>query len=144
MDRAKVRKKNGKVFSLKEVKLLKKYYLSQDYRVELHPYKKITDTGLLIIGELIPVEKELPIFSFRWDEKKEELDVDINNVKDAIKNRFKEEKNGYEGHHSIRLQNKKGRVFRINVGLPANDIFQGDIAVPVARELELNNTVHLI
>lgn len=138
MDRNKVSKKDGKVFSSNEVGFTKIEYLSDDYKLMPFSHNKITETGHLIIGKLMPRKDILPIFTFRWDEKKGELDVDINNASDDIKQKFKEGINGYKGHHTTRVIGEDERVFRANISLP-DKIFQGNIKVAVHREKELVN-----
>lgn len=133
MDKEKVKEKDGKVFSLGNVECneLKR---DKNYKIECYPYGEIGDTGLLLIGKLISCKEEEPEFTFRWDEREEALDVDIDRVDSEVKEKFKGGKDGYEGHHSKKL-NPKDRVFELNVKVPDKDIFHGQITVPVKRKI---------
>ena len=132
MDKRKV-KKDGRVFALKDIKIIKGIYRDPDYRLELYHNNRATETMHLIIGKLIPKNKSLPYFVFRWDENQDQCDVDIGNVNVEIKKKFKARKSGYSGHHPRRFIDK-GRCLDVDINLPNKKIFQGFIKVPVIRE----------
>ncbi|MFH1963263.1 MAG: hypothetical protein ABIJ30_10415 [bacterium] len=140
MDKEKVKEKDGKVFSLGDVEC-KTFYINDNYKIECYPNEKISCSGYLRIGSLISCKKEEPKFTFRWDEKEEALDVDIDGVDSKTTEEFKHGKNGYEGHHSKRLESE-GRVFELNIKVPNKNIFRGQITVPVKREKAFNENLH--
>ena len=135
MDRKKVIEENGKVFSTGKIECLEIFYKDKDYELQLYCNNKISETGLLDIGELSSNKQSLPEFIFRWDEKKEALDVDVY-INDKI-DRDLWELVGYKGHHSRRNYAENGRVFEIDIHIPNRHIFHGSIRVPVNRKLSL-------
>lgn len=84
----------------------------------------ITKTGLLRVFKLVPESGHLPTFIGRWDEKAQALDIDIENVPDADKERFAAEAAGFCGHHTIRISNDR-RSFLVDSRIPGRQIFRG-------------------
>ena len=135
MDKRKV-KKDGRAFAVKDLTLIE-IYKAPDYQIELYHHNKATDTMHLIIGKLISDDPSLPYFIFRWDEKQDQFDVDIENVDNETKEKFKAGKDGYGGHNPIRSV-YNGRCLEVDISLPNKKIFKGTIKVPVIREEVLN------
>ncbi len=135
MDKRKV-KKDGRAFAAKELALIE-IYKDPNYRIELYHNNKATDTMHLIIGKLISNDPSLPYFIFRWDENQDQFDVDIENVDNETKKKFKAGKDGYSGHHPRRSV-YNGRHMEVDISLPNKKIFKGTIKVPVVREEVLN------
>jgi hypothetical protein len=138
MDKRKV-KKDGSAFAVKHLEAIE-IYKDPDYRIELYCNNKATDTMHLIIGKLISDDPSLPYFIFRWDENQDQFDVDIGNVDNETKKKFKAGKDGYSGHHPIRSVHS-GRCMEVDISLPNKKVFKGTIKVPVIREEVLN--IHL-
>lgn len=134
MDRKKVAKENGKVFSIGKIECVETFYRDKNYALQLYCNNRIGETGFLDIGKLSSDKQGLPEFIFRWDEKKEALDVDIC-ISGKRDNRLWKLR-GYEGHHSTRIYREEGRVFELKVNVPCRKIFHGRIRVPVNRKLE--------
>lgn len=135
MDKRKV-KKDGSAFAVKDLEAIE-IYKDPDYRIELYHNNKVTDTMHLIIGKLIPSETSLPHFIFRWDEQQDQFDVDIENVDNETKKKFKAGKDGYSGHHPRRFVDKV-RCMEVDISLPNKKIFKGTIKVPVIKEEQFN------
>jgi hypothetical protein len=89
----------------------------------------------LLVGKLKPKISSLPEFWLRWDEKKEELDVDMygdsKHKEDWINSR-----NGYEGHHTKKVTGG-GRDFKVSIKIPNVNVFQGVLGFNLERDLEL-------
>jgi len=137
MDRRKVRK-DGRVFAVKDLVIKELIFKNPDYQIELYHDNRATETMHLIIGKLIPNDPSLPYFIFRWDHKQDQFDVDIENVNNKTKKKFKDGENGYSGHHPRRFVDAKSRCMEVNVSLPNKKIFQGTIRVPVVKEIVMN------
>ena len=96
----------------------------------------MTKTGLLEIGRVRPQDKSLPEFVFRWDERAEDLDVDILNVSVRIRRDFERGKRGYSGHHTRRMSGD-ARDFETDIKIPSGIVFRGCLSVPLQRKREL-------
>jgi len=120
-------------------KLLEGYYCNQDYNLELYQTNEITTEGLLLIGKMKPKVSSLPEFWIRWDEKKDELDVDMHGElehrEDWINSR-----NGYEGHHTVKMK-KEGRHFKVSIETPTMKVFDGAISFNLARDRTLRTAI---
>lgn len=127
--------KDGKAFKTTEVKVIEKW-IHPKYEMIKYRENRITDTGLLLVAELRPMEENLPRFLFRWDEKAESLDVDITDVSEEIKRKFKRGREGYEGHHPKRVPDEKEIIFEVCIRTPQGKVFEGKISFGLFRELE--------
>jgi hypothetical protein len=83
---------------------------------------KVTPKGWLVILRVEPVAKDspLPTFVARWDDEKrtgkEAIDIDL--IKpETERQAFKEERNGYKGHHAEPVEGKL-RTFEIDIEIP--------------------------
>jgi hypothetical protein len=135
MDKRKV-KADGRAFAVKDLTIAE-VYKDPGYQIELYHNNKATDTMHLIIGKLISSDPSLPYFIFRWDEKQDQFDVDIENVDNETKEKFKAGKDGYSGHHPRRFL-YNGRCMEVDISLPNKRIFKGTIKVPVIKEEKFN------
>ena len=137
MDPNKVKKKDGKVFEVNKVQIVGPFFVNSDYDLKLFPNNRIERTGYLPIASLKPNSEGLPIFTLRWDQKGDTVDVDIdNNVDSDTIQKFKNGKDGCSGHHSTKEKIGKGRVFKFNIKFFGKEIFKGNLIVPVTTELE--------
>lgn len=127
--------KDGKAFKTTEVKVIENWRHPK-YEMIKYRENRITDTGLLLVAELRPMEENLPRFLFRWDEKAESLDVDITDVSEEIKRKFKRGREGYEGHHPKRVPDEKEIIFEVCIRTPQGKVFEGKISFGLHRELE--------
>jgi len=120
-----------RVFNIKPIEV----HCNPDYNLELYQTNEITTEGLLLVGKLKPKISSLPEFWLRWDEKKEELDVDMygdsKHKEDWINSR-----NGYEGHHTKKVTGG-GRDFKVSIKIPNVNVFQGVLGFNLERDLEL-------
>ena len=135
MDIEKVVIRNGKAFKTNEVKV-NIDYIDARYELFIYPRNKITPTGLLTVGELKTKDKPLPEFLFRWDEKDDNLDVDINNVSRDKKRKFEHGQGGYGGHHPKRIPDEKNKIFGVDIKIPDFQVFKGKISFGLHRELK--------
>jgi len=99
-------------------------YCDASYILELYQEPRTAPNGRLVIAELRSKEGTPPSFLFRWDEKDNQLDVDIEDVPDTVKKCFKHGTEGYAGHRPRRVQSD-GRIFEINIRIPEKQIFHG-------------------
>ena len=134
MKKEEVAKRDGKAFKTNEVKV-KQDYIDAKYELSHYPRNEITPTGLLTVGELKPKDNILPRFLFRWDEKGDNLDVDINNVSRDKKRKFEHGQGGYGGHHPKRIPDEKNKIFGVDIKIPDFQVFKGKISFGLHREL---------
>jgi len=117
-------RKNPKVISVSKVKIKGK--VNPEYKI--YSDEPTTSTGLVQVIKLLSQNRDLPYFIFRWDEKAENLDVDIYNVSNEGKEKFKKGVNGFSGHHfHITEENSKRRVWKGKITIPGREIFEGEI-----------------
>jgi len=112
----------------------KGYYCDKDYDLKVHTQARIMPTGRLVIAELHPKKSSLPSFSFRWDEKADSLDVDIQGVTDTVENWFKKGTKGYAGHHPTKVG--PGRTFEADIRIPQTHVFHGFLTFNLDRKVE--------
>lgn len=124
-----------RVFNIKPIEV----HCNPDYNLELYQTNEITTEGLLLVGKLKPKISSLPEFWLRWDEKKEELDVDMHG---DLKHRedWINSRNGYEGHHTEKVTSG-GRDFKVSIKIPNVNVFQGVLSFNLERDLEIINKV---
>lgn len=127
-----------------EVSVEEHYHLDENYDLELYPGSEITSGGLLIIAKLKPKPEKssLPEFWFRWDEKGDELNVDIHGVADTIKDRFRKGEKGYKGHHPKRKSPEK-RTCEIDIWVPEINVFHGCISLALKREVTIRDSLSI-
>ncbi|MGH7987924.1 MAG: hypothetical protein ACREQX_16800 [Candidatus Binataceae bacterium] len=103
---------------------------------------KISETGELRLFELVPKVSGLPLFSGRWDQKQNSVDIDLdissiselNEDQQAEHRRdFKNYRRAYSGHHTCKIEYQ--RLYRVCVKAPIADfpnlgeptIFDGEV-----------------
>lgn len=115
--------RHNKIFNAK----INTQELNENYELSVPEINELSETGLLTIFKIHPrSNKEMPSFSGRWDEKQNMLDMDILNVTDKISTLFKAGKDGYFGHHPIRIS-ESPRLFQVIIKIPEHDIFNGEV-----------------
>jgi hypothetical protein len=121
----------SEVFNIKNESV----YLNHNYDLEILQNMKISENGLLICGKLRPKTPSLPEFWFRWDEKQQELDIDMHG---DIRHRedWNNSRNGYEGHHTEKVING-GRNFKVSIKIPNSVIFQGVLSFNLKSDVEI-------
>jgi hypothetical protein len=108
-------------------------YLNPDYDLEILQDDKISEQGLLLCGKLKPKIPSLPEFWLRWDEKEEELDIDMHGDSKHRKD-WNNSRNGYIGHHAVRMK-KEGRHFKVSIETPTMKVYDGVISFNLARDV---------
>ena len=106
-------------------------YLNPYYDLEILEDNSISKQGLLLCGKLKPRQSSLPEFWFRWDEKEDELDVDMHGDSKHKKD-WKKSKNGCTGHKATKMK-KEGRHFRVSIEMPKMKVFDGVISFSLER-----------
>ncbi|MBC8273860.1 MAG: helix-turn-helix domain-containing protein [Chloroflexi bacterium] len=104
--------------------------LDPRYDINVFSGREITDTGRLDVGELTPkgsIGGTLPRFAFRWDEKDDALDVDLDNVSEAEIMKFIKGTPDYYGHHTTKISSS-GRVFEADIVWQGQKIYKGHIS----------------
>jgi len=102
-------------------------HLDDDYYTPWVPMEsKTTEQSWLVVGGLEPKRADLPRFSFRWDEKDQHVNVDIDGVTKTEKELFEQGKNGYSGHRALKVE-QDGRFFDIDIRIPSKHVFKGRI-----------------
>ncbi|MFA5132230.1 MAG: hypothetical protein WC444_02795 [Candidatus Paceibacterota bacterium] len=130
MQKDNVFKKDGvNVFRVDKVSNLefKEEFISSNYLFKIDESQKLSDTGLLVLFKVEPLDGMLPFFTARWDQNYGTLDVDISNVDKNISTLFKSEQKGYSGHHPKRISESK-RIYLLNIKTPEGVILLGEIS----------------
>lgn len=133
MDNEKLYRRKGKnVFRVDKAFNIKisPTYNHLDYHLLASETQKIRETGLITLFTLKRKIPSGPSFVGRWDENKSVLDVDILGVDKETETKFKLGKDGYSGHHPERISISP-RLFRIDIKIPGQDIFQGEVSFNV-------------
>jgi hypothetical protein len=99
-------------------------HLDENYVFQPCKETETTRQGLLVVARLEPKMGTLPRFSFRWDDKEGNLDVDIHGASNAERDSFRNGQNGYSGHHTQKVDDK-GRAFDSVIVIPGRRVFKG-------------------
>ncbi len=142
MDPRIVEKKDGKAFAVLKVHPLDGHFIAHSYELRCFDEIRISNTGWLKVFELVPHAVSEPRFIGRWDERAEQLDVDITGVPESISQKFKRGSGGYNGHHSQRLATE-GRQYKVAISIPEGKIFEAVMCFGVLRELELKGSLEV-
>jgi hypothetical protein len=117
--------------------VVKPRYINSDYMSE--PCDGIlTDTGKLEILKLIAKSGTGPYFIARWDQRPEHLDIDMHNASKGAIRKFKNNKDGYGGHHTNRATDPHTRIFDVKIELPEGVIFHGEVAFSNTYEIKVS------
>lgn len=90
-------------------------FLHEDYSINSGK-RNMTETGYMVVFEL-DSRSTSPRFIGRWDQNEELLDVDILGVDKKAVSDFRAGKNGYYGHHPLRIS-ESPRLFQIEINIP--------------------------
>jgi hypothetical protein len=107
-----------------------------DYEVKLGDPEP-TATARMVIFKLSPKSGSGPRFEGRWDDKQEELDIDVFDVSDKEAREFKAGANGYCGHHNGKAKfPSSGRTYEVKIDWPAiGTVFEGEAIFEIHRVL---------
>jgi hypothetical protein len=130
---ARVANRSGRVFKVSNLEV-NSNYIHSDYECE--PCGGIlTDTGDLRVLKLVPKSGSGPYFTARWDQKPEHLDIDMHGASKSAIGDFKNNRNGYSGHHTSRSTDPDKRIFDVKIETPAGVIFDGSVSFSNNYEL---------
>ncbi len=126
MNPEKFKKLSRKPKLVPEVYICEVSYLSSKYKINVFPGNKVTQTALLVVGELAPHDSSNIVFKLRWDENGNSIDVD------SCKN-GKKIKTKVDGHHP-KLIEKDPRIFLFDIRKSGEKIFKGKIGIRIVTE----------
>jgi hypothetical protein len=112
-------------------------YVNPDYKYEICD-GFLTDTGKLEILTLIAKSGGGPYFIARWDYRPEHLDIDMHNASRSAIRKFKNNKDGYGGHHTNRTTDPNKRIFDVTIELPNSVIFDGEVSFSNTYEVKVS------
>ena len=126
MDKRKFKEKKRKAVEIVEINIIKIQYLNVNYELELYPHALVNrENGLLECGKL---KSNKNIFRFRWDEKDESIDVDLQLA--GTKKRLKD----FIGHHTIQVSVSPNRKYKFKIKHKDELVFKAVIEVVVKTE----------
>ena len=98
---------------------------------------EVSSTGRMVVFKLLPKPGCGPRFEGRWDDKQEELDVDVFDASDEEIRKFKSGASGYCGHHNGKAKlASSGRTYMIKIVWPGLDtVFEGEANFKIHRKL---------
>jgi hypothetical protein len=124
-------KDKGRVSKISNLKV-NPTLIHPDYDYERSPCDRIpSDTGHVLVLKVIPKSGHGPYFEARWDQKPEQLDIDMRGAPRREMKKFKAEKDGYIGHHRARRTgdpNERCYEIKIQTPLPRGKIFEGTVS----------------
>ena len=138
MDPNKFLRKEKKVVGTTKVKVVETDYIDRNYKIKVFSNHSTTKTGLVEVIQLFPKSPHLPHFIFRWDERSEELDIDIYRNKRICNELWNKE--GYSGHHTQKVV-EKGRAFKVNISIPGKKVFKGKVNIGLFIRLNLKDSI---
>lgn len=111
-----------------------------DYEVKFGD-PEVSSTGRMVVFKLLPKSGSGPRFEGRWDDKQEELDVDVFDATSEETKRFKASADGYCGHHNGKAKyGSSGRTYEIKIVWPGkNTIFEGEANFKIHRRLPVGS-----
>ncbi len=132
MDSKRVKNQSGIAFGVRNLRVAWKH-IHPEYRYE--PCAgDIAENGRLDVLKLVRADGGCPSFSARWDQRPDELDIDIHHPSGAVVDDFKGGKNGYRGHHTKQSDDLNSRTFEIVIQTPEGLIFDGTASFALHRQ----------
>jgi hypothetical protein len=101
----------------------------------------LTDTGRLQVLKLTSNSDIDPFFIARWDQTPEHLDIDIYGASNSAIEKFKNNKDGYGGHHTSRPADPHKRIFEIRIKMLERIIFEGTVTFTLTLEMISNENL---
>lgn len=101
-------------------------HIAPDYSLTFSDCNDMSDTGLVELFNVSSEKSGFPSFKARWDERDDQVDIDIINVDKRISQLFKNGKSGYSGHHSKKTIDSP-RTYLAEIKIPERLIFRGNI-----------------
>ena len=111
-------------------------YLDPRYTVELSPLSPATKSGLINLFRVVPKQPSLPAFAARWDDREQTVDVDAEPSNCVDRDSWRDEKNGYHGHHTNRLTDDP-RVYQIDLQTPQGSVFKARVRLNIKIGVQL-------
>jgi hypothetical protein len=122
----KIRTEHGGVSRVYNLERTQKF-IHQDYKSEYCDGIR-GETGKLEVLKLISNSTDDPHFTARWDQGAEHLDIDMHNASRSAIGKFKNNRGGYRGHHTVRSPNLNKRIFEIEIKTPRGLTFEGEVS----------------
>jgi hypothetical protein len=99
-------------------------------------------TGRMVIFKLLPKTGSGPRFEGRWDDRQEELDVDVFDATNEEIKQFKAGAKGYCGHHNGKAKfASSGRTYAVRIEWPGKGtIFEGEANFKIRRKLPVGTS----
>jgi hypothetical protein len=116
----------------------------------LHPdYERVIcdgirgETGSLELLRIIPKSANRAYFVARWDQRPEELDIDIRDASPDVVRKFEGKKGGYSGHRTNRSTDPGKRVFDVKITIPNEVVFQGRVSFTNHYEMKAQTGIYV-
>jgi hypothetical protein len=145
MDREKGRMPDGRVFVIHNINATTRYiHPNYDYVVG---DGILSETGRVVIFELRPKQPDDPGFVARWDGGNRAIpdkiqyavDIDIVGPSNAEQRRFRNDQNGYSGHHAHQPSDEQN-TYEVYIKTPAGLVFDATISFNRQHGLVLPST----
>ena len=121
-------------------------YRDPRYRLKMSPVSPATRTGLISLFELVPDDQSLPGFVARWDHRAQTIDIDPEPLTCIDRETWRNEQNGYRGHHTNHLSGATG-AYQIDVRTPNGPVFKAigslnlQLGVQLTDSFQFSDTV---
>ena len=126
-----VKKADGSAIEAR-VSTIDSRHLDHEYRLERADGIR-AETGLLEVLRLVRKDDERQFFRARWDQRKDELDIDLIHADGTISQEFKSGRGGWSGHHTTEVSGDF-RIFKIEIKSPGGLVFDGMASVMLTRQ----------
>jgi hypothetical protein len=139
----KIKSRSGRVSRVSNLEV-HPTFIHADYRSE--PCDGIlSETGKLEVLKVVPKSGDGPYFIARWDQGPEHLDIDMCGASKSAIRKFKNNMDGFSGHHASRTTASDKRLFDVMIETPAGVIFDGSVSFSNTHEVivsvQCNSTV---
>lgn len=133
--------RSGRVSEVSNLQLTPNH-IDSDYQSE-HCDGVLSETGYLQVLKIVRKDGAGPSFVARWDQKAEQLDIDMHGGTNNAAKKFKGGNDGYSGHHTSRSSNPNTRIFDVTIKTPGAVVFVGTVSFSVIYQVMVtaNSTV---
>jgi hypothetical protein len=114
-------------------------FLDAGYRLEYCERSSTTSSGHTAIFRLVPTDPPVAGFVSRWDNREQTIDVDPEPPNCIDRDDWRDERNGYRGHHSRKV-NDNPRIYEINLHTPAGPVLHATIRLNIDVGMQFGDT----